>query len=296
MNKYVSLIIDIEKSRLYKASDRVELQEYLITCIDKLNILFKKGIVFDVIFSAGDELQGLFADAVTAILYLRMLEMLVKPVRIRAGIGIGELSVKIEGGLSTQQDGPAYHNARKAINRVHELQTQRTMIISDKAEDALANHLLNSSMALKQQQMYMQNIILLMLEFLYPFVNNNIAMDHYSVVKDLLLEKYSYQIGQPGNSVAGKSKINNENIKNQALHNDNLMLMKEQIYIDGKYEDSESKIMKKGMSSNIAEIIGTTRQNIDNIIKRGNSLIIRNMDYVALQYLEKAYGGGTYDL
>jgi hypothetical protein len=296
MRKYVSLIIDIEKSRLYKASDRVELQQYLITCIDKLNILFKKGIVFDVIFSAGDELQGLFADAVTAILYLRMLEMLVKPVRIRAGIGIGELSVKIEGGLSTQQDGPAYHNARKAINRVHELQTQRTMVISDKAEDTLANHLLNSSMALKQQQMYMQNIILLMLEFLYPFVNDKIVMDHYSVVKDLLLEKYSYQIGQPKNSVTGKSKINNEKIKNQALHNDNLMLMKEQIYIDGKYEDSEDKIIKKGMSSNIAEIIGTTRQNIDNIIKRGNSLIIRNMDYVALQYLEKTYGGGTYDL
>jgi hypothetical protein len=296
MNKYVSLIIDIEKSRLYKVSDRVELQEYLITCIDKLNILFKKGIVFDVIFSAGDELQGLFADAVTAILYLRMLEMLVKPVRIRAGIGIGELSVKIEGGLSTQQDGPAYHNARKAINRVHELQTQRYMIISDQVEDTLANHLLNSSMALKQQQMYMQNIILLMLEFLYPFVNDNIAMDHYSVVKNLLLEKYNYQIGKPEISATGKSKINSDNIKNQALHNDNLMLMKEQIYIDGRYEDSENTIIKKGMSGNIAEIIGTTRQNIDNIIKRGNSLIIRNMDYVALQYIEKSYGGGAYDL
>jgi transcriptional regulator len=50
------------------------------------------------------------------------------------------------------------------------------------------------------------------------------------------------------------------------------------------------------MSGNIAEIIGTTRQNIDNIIKRGNSLIIRNMDYVALQYIEKSYGGGAYDL
>lgn len=290
MKKYVSLIIDIEKSRLYKAPERVELQEYLITCIDKLNILFKKGIVFEVIFSAGDELQGLFADAVTAILYLRMLEMLVKPVRIRAGIGIGELSVKIEGGSSTQQDGPAYHNARKAINRVHELQTQRYRIISDQDEDILANHLLNSSMALKQQQLYMQNIILLMLEFLYPFVNDNIAMDQYSVVKDLLLEKYNYQIGQPGFSVTGKSKINNENIKKQALHNDNLMFLKERIYIDGRYEDSECNIIKKGMSSNIAEIIGTTRQNIDNIIKRGNSLIIRNMDYVALQYLEKTYG------
>jgi hypothetical protein len=121
-------------------------------------------------------------------------------------------------------------------------------------------------------------------------------MDHYSVVKNLLLEKYNYQIGKPEISATGKSKINSDNIKNQALHNDNLMLMKEQIYIDGRYEDSENTIIKKGMSGNIAEIIGTTRQNIDNIIKRGNSLIIRNMDYVALQYIEKSYGGGAYDL
>jgi hypothetical protein len=291
MGRYVSLIIDIEKSKLYKNAERVEIQEYLITCIDKLNILFKKGIVFDVTFSAGDELQGLFADPVTAILFLRLLELLIKPVKIRAGIGIGELSVKIEGGLSTQQDGPAYHNAREAINRVHELQTQRYKILSHENEDVLANHLLNSSMILKQQQIYMQNIILLMLEFLYPFVNDNIGLDDYCIVKDLLLIKYNYQIGYQGFSAAGRSKINNANIMRQALYNENLLFIKEKIYIGEMYEAAEYNIIKKGMSSNIAEIIGTTRQNIDNIIRRGNSLVIRSMDYAALQYIEKTYGG-----
>lgn len=291
MSRYVSLIIDIEKSRMYTNLERVEIQEYLITCIEKLNILFKNGIVYDVTFSAGDELQGLFADTVTAVLFLRMLELLVKPVKIRAGIGIGELSVKIEGGLSTQQDGPAYHKAREAINRVHEMQTQRYRILSNKDEDILANHLLNASMALKQQQIYMQNIILLMLEFLYPFVNENIVLDDSWILKELLLKKYNYQIGHQGFSVAGRSKINNENIKNQALYNENLMFIKEKIYINGECEDTESSIIRKAMSGSIAEIIGTTRQNIDNIIRRGNSLIIRNLDYTALQYIEKTYGG-----
>ena len=87
MNQYVSLIMDIEKSKSYSISDRNEMQHYIDKCVKNLNNLFDEGIQCEVTFSAGDELQGLFNDVVTALLYFRMLEMLVKPVKIRAGHG-----------------------------------------------------------------------------------------------------------------------------------------------------------------------------------------------------------------
>ena len=73
MRNYVSLIMDIEKSRRYS--------------VDRLNELFQENIEYDVTFSAGDELQGLFNDVIVAVMYFRLFEMLVKPVKLRAGIG-----------------------------------------------------------------------------------------------------------------------------------------------------------------------------------------------------------------
>ena len=90
MNKYASLIMDIEKSKSYDGSDRNEIQHYMDTCIKNLNCLFGKGMQCEITFSAGDERQGLFNDAVTALLYFRLLEILMNPVKIRAGIGIGD--------------------------------------------------------------------------------------------------------------------------------------------------------------------------------------------------------------
>ena len=117
---YVSLIIDIEKSRNYRNDDRNEIQNYMVYCIDRLNDLFRENMQYTITFSAGDELQGLFYDVTTAVMYFRLLEILVKPVKLRAGIGVGEWTVKINNGLSTQQDGPVYHRARNAIEEVYE--------------------------------------------------------------------------------------------------------------------------------------------------------------------------------
>ena len=96
MINYVSLIMDIEKSRTYATEDRIELQKYMSYCIDKLNELFRENIEHDVTFSAGDELQGLFNDTTVAVMYFRLFEMLLKPVKLRAGIGVGEWTIKID--------------------------------------------------------------------------------------------------------------------------------------------------------------------------------------------------------
>ena len=61
------------------------------------------------------------------------------------------------------------------------------------------------------------------------------------------------------------------------------------IYIDGMLEEAEEHIVVKNITSIIAEILNCSRQNVDNILKRGNSYKVRELDYMALQYIEKTY-------
>ena len=283
MINYVSLIMDIEKSRTYATEDRIELQKYMSYCIDMLNELFRENIEHDVTFSAGDELQGLFNDTTVAVMYFRLFEMLLKPVKLRAGIGVGEWTIKIDNGSSTQQDGPAYHKARQAIEEVYRNTLHNVRICSDK-DDIMANHLINASRTLKNQQIYMQNIVLVILELLYPFVKWDMNVDKYQIVRELLEIKFEYRIGRARHSYLRKERF----MENERLYFSEMPFFKP-IYIDGMMEEVEERIVVKNISSTIAEILGCSRQNVDNIIKRGNSYKIRELDYMALQYIERMY-------
>lgn len=265
MSNYVSLIADIENSRGYSVLERNHIQKYMFRYIEALNQVFEKSLEFSVVFSAGDEIQGLFRDITDAVLYMRILEMLIRPVKMRVGIGIGEWNIKIEDGVSTQQDGPAYHRARTALDEVRKKQIQRYRIISDACDDELVNNLLNASYVLKEQQGDMQNTAYIMMELLYPFIKAGEILD-YDVIVELFEGKHESRIG------TGIEKIS------------------EPVIIDGKNFDSEKVIIKRGMSTHIAKIMGCSRQNTDKLIKRGYAIAIRNMDYVALQYIEREYG------
>ena len=285
MNKYVSLIIDIEKSKSYDIRDRNEMQHYIDKCITNLNFLYGEELQCEVTFSAGDELQGLFNDVVSALSYFRILEMLVKPVKIRAGIGIGDWTVKIDRGLSTQQDGPAYHKARKAIEDAHSMQLQNIRICSD-YDDTLANHLVNASLLLKRQQIYMQNIVQVLIELLFPFVPKHIDLDKYDTVKELIAIKFQYRIGAKNGGMYSRRNVA---MKQESLDLDRIPKAIP-IYVDEKICNVESTIIKKNTASIISEILQCSRQNVDTIMRRGNSNKIRELDFVALQYVRENYG------
>ncbi|MCD8363152.1 MAG: SatD family protein [Lachnospiraceae bacterium] len=279
MGNYVSLIMDIEKSKTYDLPDRNEIQQYIDRCIKNLNELFYEEIQCEVIFSAGDEFQGLFNDVVTALLYFRLFELLVNPVKIRAGVGIGDWTIKMEQGLSTQQDGPAYHKARQAINEAHDKRLQNIRIRSD-GDDILANHFINSSFGLKRQQNYMQNIVQVIIELLFPFVQNDFSSKKHDLVKEILADKFEYKLeGLKGSSLRSERGIGIKTLPNVSP-----------IYIDGKIVASEEVIVKKNTAKTISEILQCTRQNVDSVMKRGNTYKIRELDYVALQYVKMNYG------
>ena len=287
MEEYASLIIDIEKSRVYGIDDRNILQNYMLYCIEKLNVLFKDNIEHDVIFSAGDELQGLFSDVTTAIMYFRLLEMLLKPVNLRAGVGIGTWTVKIANGVSTQQDGPVYHRARYAIEEAYSKPFHNIRICSDlqgSEVEILANHLVNTSNVLKRDQIYKQNIVLVIVELLCPFIKNQMKWDSYKIIKELLELKYFYRIGKRVTNY----RIKENDIEEELYFEEDAQI--EPIFIDGEMNDADAYILKKSITTFIAKILGCSRQNVDSILRRGHTNKIRELDYIALQYIERIYG------
>ena len=87
----------------------------LMNCIDYLNGIYRDSIKKEVVSSAGDEFQGLFLDLQSAFVYIRKLQILIYPIKIRCGIGYGEIKYDVEEWTSAAFDGEAYYLARAAI-------------------------------------------------------------------------------------------------------------------------------------------------------------------------------------
>lgn len=291
MEEYASLIIDIRKSRSYKMDVRNMIQKHILNCTRVLNHVLADQIAFKVDFSAGDELQGLFKNVVSAVMYARLMEILVNPVEIRAGIGIGEWNVRIPAGGSMRQDGPAYHMARKGIEEVYKRQTERFRIRSAGDVDQMGNYLINASMKLLQDQTCFQNEVQFMNEVMYPFVltsKQEQGMNRYGAEMLKYLQEFHRSVkGQP-KEAADES---GDKIKLFSKQMAGLLKVQRTICIDGRSEDGEKMLESQKFTASVAAIAGKTRQNSEKLIKRGNVMIIRNMDYMALQQLYRQYGG-----
>ena len=287
MIKYASLIIDIEKSRKYGVTDRTSIQKILMDYVEILNGMFCESQKFKVTFSAGDSLQGLFVDVASAYMYYRLLEILIYPVKLRAGIGVGEWTIKIENGLSTQQDGPAYHNARQAIEDVYNSQLSNIKIYS-REDDFLANHLINASLQLKRQQMPMQNYVQLLNELIFPFMMyDRVSSNFIAGVDDLITIKAEALKSRQKTSTADVRTFKSK-FEIGSLELDMTKYIKP-IFVGYDMGESEYIISKNTQSTIIAEILQSSRQNAAVVMKRGNVLKIRELDYVAINYIRERY-------
>ena len=193
MRWYYALIIDVKKSRSYPKEYRIEIQNHIKKSISELNEIFKKTLQFEVVFSSGDEFQGLFKSACAAFLYYRLLKMLIAPVQIRGGIGKGGWDIQIKGGASTEQDGTAYHNARRTINDTSGKTGYGILIFSGNRKDAFINAEMNTLVCLLEAQTEYQNELTLLTELMYPIM----YQDEYEVrmlerIKPLILKRDAF--------------------------------------------------------------------------------------------------------
>lgn len=129
--RFAALMIDIRDSRKLSLEARQSAQEELHAAMECTNAIYGPGIEKPLMFSGGDEIQGLFAGPSYAFLAFRMLTLLCTNISIRGGIGIGGWETRISSDLSTEQDGSAYHEARKAINEAKKEKNDSLLVFQD---------------------------------------------------------------------------------------------------------------------------------------------------------------------
>jgi len=113
----IAVIGDIIKSR--SITNREEVQEQLKSILDKVNRDYADALASKFTLTLGDEFQGVFRSGNNVLRLLDEIIFSLKPVELRFGIGIGSLKTALDPNASIGADGPAYWNARKAIEIAH---------------------------------------------------------------------------------------------------------------------------------------------------------------------------------
>ncbi len=139
---YAALIGDLVESK--KLPDRQYVQEQLKQILAELNQEYSSAVASNLTVTLGDEFQGLFKTPDVLLEIADKIKFRMLPVKVRFGIGFGDITTDITRELSIGADGPAYWHARAAIEAVHD--TGGLMIIWD--EDSPLQQVVNDSLAL----------------------------------------------------------------------------------------------------------------------------------------------------
>lgn len=277
---YCAAIFDIIDSRLY--SKRFYVQRVVKDSINYLNYLFRENIKKDVVFGAGDEFQGLFKDIATAFLYVRKLQMLIYPIKIRCGLGYGSIKYYQEEWSSTEIDGEAYYYAREGLETIPSKGRNVIFFNCGNKYDKYLNMYSLANTELKSRQSQMAKLIELLADIICPLSNreNYYREDLYFYEKLLKLKiDLIYENNYMTNSRKNYTdKIINFNADLLFKYKfDDYIINDSKLYIDYFWE--------RGLSSLLAEAIGTSRQNIDQHIRLGKIKESRNMDGTILMML-----------
>ena len=112
-NPYIAIIGDLKDSKQVK--EREVTQQKLRSTLQTINEKYAADIASKFTITLGDEFQGLLSSGENIMAILLEIEQHIYPVRIRFGIGIGDITTDINPELAIGADGPAYYDARSAV-------------------------------------------------------------------------------------------------------------------------------------------------------------------------------------
>lgn len=291
-NKYTCIMIDVVDSR--KLDNRDEVQRYLKYIIEYLNDIFCNSLKKQLMFSAGDEIQGLFNNTLAAYLCARFCLMICFPVKVRVGIGYGTLAYDNDKWRSSELDGEVYHNARYAIENFQNKSSFGIKMNTLSKKDKLLNALLYSSQIIQRQQSVRAHEIKLIAELIFPIYNKEFMrsyLDYEGQLENILEMRSQMQQKVQKFSVAGdRRKFANQiesiyNISNLKYHICDIPIYE----VVGESDLIIDNIWKKGMSTVISEVLGTTRQNIDQHIRLGKIQENRCIDFSIAYWLAEEF-------
>lgn len=113
---YTAVIGDIRNSRAI--TSREGIQQELHNVLKEINEKYKDTISANFLITLGDEFQGLLSKPDKVLEIMRFIENRLYPVKIRFGVGMGEITTSINREMALGADGPAYYAARAAITEV----------------------------------------------------------------------------------------------------------------------------------------------------------------------------------
>ncbi len=115
---YYAVIGDIKSSREIK--NREEVQERLNIVLEEVNEIYKADVAADFLITLGDEFQGLLNNADHLLETVKYIQRRMYPIKLRVGVGAGEISTKINRSAAIGSDGPAFYAAREMVTAIHE--------------------------------------------------------------------------------------------------------------------------------------------------------------------------------
>ena len=160
---YLALIADVIDSKMVQ--ERFDLQKQLEKTLQTMNELFGEFLASSFTLTLGDEFQALLKVDAPVFQIIDTLRSELTPTQLRFGIGLGEIVTDIDPLQSIGADGPAYWNARAAINLVHQKNdygnTQIYFSCGKEKQDFFVNSLIASGEAIRSGWRGSQEEILL---------------------------------------------------------------------------------------------------------------------------------------
>lgn len=144
---YIAIIGDFIDSK--KLKNRSEVQEKLRKTMNRINQTYKVYLASPFTITIGDEFQALLCPNQDIFQIIDLIRSELYPIHIRFGIGIGDIVTDINPEQSIGADGPAYWNARSAIDLVHDKDDygMTNIRVSLGQQENLQERMLNSLLA-----------------------------------------------------------------------------------------------------------------------------------------------------
>ena len=129
IQSFVAVIGDMKDSR--HLENRKEVQVRLQGILDRLNEKYKDEIVSRFLITLGDEFQGLLSSGKYILDMVNEIRMEMYPVRLRFGIGFGQITTDIRTEMALGADGPGYYRAREAVELLKEREKKNRSALSE---------------------------------------------------------------------------------------------------------------------------------------------------------------------
>ena len=116
--QYYAIIGDIKRSK--KIENRCEIQEKLKKIPDNVNSIYNNDISAKFLITLGDEFQVLLEITAPILEIIKYIQREIYPIKLRFGVGIGNVSTLINHEAAIGADGPAFYAAREMIEFLRE--------------------------------------------------------------------------------------------------------------------------------------------------------------------------------